>query len=74
LKLRIGVYPNPLRERGIVFRGLRRVAGESLDDASGCDFKALKHPEVNQAPFPADHPDLLTGGIRILNDLSLSAG
>jgi hypothetical protein len=27
LKLRIFVYPNPLRQRGIAFRGLRRVAG-----------------------------------------------
>ena len=27
LKLRICVYPNPLRKRGIAFRGLRRVAG-----------------------------------------------
>ena len=26
LKLRICVYPNPLRKRGIAFRGLRRVA------------------------------------------------
>jgi hypothetical protein len=27
LKLRICVYPNPLRKRVIAFRGLRRVAG-----------------------------------------------
>jgi hypothetical protein len=27
LKLRIYLYPNPLRKRGIAFRGLRRVAG-----------------------------------------------
>ncbi len=27
LKLRICDYPNPTRQRGIVFRGLRRVAG-----------------------------------------------
>jgi hypothetical protein len=27
LKLRVRGYPNPLRKRGIAFRGLRRVAG-----------------------------------------------
>jgi len=27
LKLRVCDHPNPLRERGIAFRGLRRVAG-----------------------------------------------
>jgi hypothetical protein len=53
LKLRVCSYPNPLRQRGIVFLRFTQCFGKSLADASGCDiplcFCTLDLPQSGNA-------------------------